>query len=194
MHSRLISTVVLGVGLWLSLNSVLAAEHKPIQEVTPENWERHPRIVEIRKLYNETQSRLTAKKLKYQKKDYTVLPRSCRGTYPMEYVSLATDAEGRVRLYTTAQRISHDDLLTTQYYYDDNGKLRFSYVTNKSDGLATIEYRIYLDENGKVFWDVRTEAKKATFGESSQDPWMVRVTSATQADTEFKGARVKCAE
>ncbi len=165
-----------------------------MEEITTDNWEHHPRIVEVRKLYNEIQSLLTQKKLKYKKKDYTTLPRSCRGTYPIEYLVLAEDAEGHARLHITAQRISHDDLLTTQYYYDKNGALRFAHITNKSSEYATIEYRVYLTDQGKVFWDTRTEAKKTTFGVTTRDPWMVRVATAAQAKTDFNEAVVKCKE
>jgi hypothetical protein len=192
MHKR--SLLFLSTAFWLIPCLIQAAERKPAEEITPENWEHHPRIMEVRKLYNEIQSLLTQKKLKYQKKDYTVLPRSCRGTYPMEYLVLAEDTQGRVRLHTTAQRISHDDLLTTQYFYDPKGILRFAYITNKSSEYATIEYRVYLTDQGKVFWDTRTEAKKTTFGETTKDPWMVRVVTAAQARTDFNEAEVKCRE
>ena len=190
MHKRLLLSLSTAFCLLPCL--IQAAERNPVEEVTPENWERHPRIVEVRKLYNEIQSLHAQKKLKDQKKDYTPLPRSCRGTYPMEYLVLAEAAEGRVRLHTTAQRISHDDLLTTQYYYDTKGTLRFAYITNKSSEYATIEYRVYLTDQGKVFWDTRTEAKKTTFGETTNEPWMVRIVTATQARKEFNEAEVKC--
>jgi hypothetical protein len=162
--------------------------------ITPQNWQHHPRILEVRKLYDNIQSKLATKELKYQKKDYTVLPRSCRGTYPLEYLALAADADGRIRMYTRAHRISHDDLLTTRYYYDDKGRPRFSYVTNESDEFSTIEYRIYLDDQGNMFWDVRSEAKKMRFGEASEDLPTVEAFSAKQAATEFQEAKIKCAE
>ena len=194
MRNRIFLVVFLSIAFWYPFNIALASDSSASQEVTSENWERHPRIVEIRKLYNSIQSMLTARTLKYQKKDYTKLPRSCRGTYPTEYLALATDAEGHVRLYIAAQRISHDDLLTTQYFYNDKGRLRFAYITNQSNEFATIAYRVYVDEQGKVFWDVRTEAKKTTFGEFSQDSAMVQVITAEQARAEFAEAVVNCRE
>ena len=192
MRVHIRSLVALGIGALYPFNFGFTAEQTTPQEVTKVNWEHHPRIVEVRKIYNEIQSKLARKQLRYQKKDYSVLPESCRGTYPMEYLAIATDGEGRVRVYTTAQRISHGDLLTTHHYYDEKGRLRFVYMTNKSDEFATIENRVYLDEKGKVFWDVKTEAKKITFGEITQDPWVIKNTTNEGTLATFKSAEVKC--
>lgn len=194
MLRRVAASVVLMTACGVAPWPCMAAGDVLSEAITPQNWQHHPRILEVRKLYDNIQSKLATKELKYQKKDYTVLPRSCRGTYPLEYLALATDAEARIRMYTTAQRISHDDLLTTRYYYDDKGRARFSYVTNESDEFSTIEYRIYLDDHGNIFWDVRTEAKKMRFGEASEDLPTVEAFSAKQAATEFHGAKIKCAE
>jgi hypothetical protein len=112
----------------------------------------------------------------------------------MEYLAVATDGEGRVRAYTTAQRISHDDLLTTRNYYDEKGRLRFVYMTNKSNEYATIENRVYLDEKGKVFWGVKTEAKKLTLGEITREPGMIRSTTNEGVLASFRSSEVKCSQ
>ncbi len=194
MRIRILVIFMLSVGTSLPIDRALAAEQANPPGVTGTNWERHSRIIEIRTIYNEIQSKLARKQLKYETKDYTVLPESCRGTYPMEYLALATDSDGRVRVYTRAQRISHGDLLTTQYYYDNKGRLRFVYMTNKSNEYATIENRVYLDEQGKVFWDVKTEAAKTTFGEITEDPWIIKETTNQGKVAEFKNAEIKCRE
>src|SRR5438132_2336859 len=174
MRIHIRSLVALSLAVLCFFDFGFAAGQATSQELTKINWEHHPRIVEIRKIYNEIQSKISRKQLRYQKKDYSVLPESCRGTYPMEYLAIASDGGERVRVYTTAQRISHGDLLTIHHYYDEKGRLRFALMTNKSAEFATIENRVYLDEKGKVFWDVKTEAKKVTFGEITQDPWMIK--------------------
>lgn len=171
----------------------MPAQPKTYQEITESNWENHPRIVEIRKLYNDIQSKLESKALKYQEKSFAKLPRSCRGTYPIEYFGVATDRANRVRMYIRAQRISHDDLLTRRSYYDEGGHLRFVYETNESAGFATIKKRIYLTDKGNVFWDVESEAKKLTFGKevTSSPSEIYKVTNAGILEN-FRRTKVKC--
>ncbi len=195
MHARTSSFAIAACGILatlLALPPALAEQPKPEQEITKDNWEHNPRIVEVRKLYNDIQSKLESKKLKYQKKDFSKLPRSCRGTYPLEYLAVATDHAGRVRMFIQAQRISHDDLLTTRMYYDEGGRARFVYKTNESPGFVTIENRIYLNEQGKVFWDVEKEAKKLTFGEITRDPSEIHEVTNKYILDNFKRTKVQC--
>ncbi len=189
-----IAFVMCGImGTLLASSLALAAPPEGEGEVTEQNWEHHPEILEIRKLYGDIQSKLESGKLKYQKKSFARLPRSCRGMYPREYLAIATDRAGRVRMYTAAQRISHDDLLTTRHYYDEGGHLRFVYRTNESsEGFATIHNRVYLNEQGKVFWDVESEAKQVKFGEITRDPAEIgEITSAGILD-DYNKTKVEC--
>lgn len=194
MHVRKVSiAVVAGAVLCALLAPICAAAEppKPEPEITEKNWEQHPKIVEIRKLYNDIESKLANKKLKYQKKNFAKLPRSCRGTYPTEYLAIATDRANRVRLDVRAQRISHDDLMTTRNYYDEDGHLRFVYRTEESPGFATVHYRMYLNEQGKMFWDVKTEAKKVKFGEMTRSEEVMNLTTAGMLEG-FGSVEVKC--
>lgn len=151
--------------------------------------------MEIRNIYTAIRTALDKKQLTYQEKNFTKLPRSCRGTYPLEKLALASDPKGNVRLYSTARRVSHEDLLTIERYYDGKGLLRFVYMKNKSDIYATIENRVYLDEKGKVLWDARTEAGKTTFGDiTDRDEWVIGIKSGAAARNEFAGTEVKCSE
>ncbi len=193
MKRRLIAILVLSVSL--STTAAPGAEKTGLQEITEKNWERHPWTVEIRNIYKEIRTALDKKQLTYQEKDFTKLPRSCRGTYPLEKLALASDPKGSVRLYSTARRVSHDDLLTIERYYDGKGLLRFVYMKNGSEVYATIENRVYLDEKGKVLWDARTEAGKTTFGEiADEDEWVVGIKSGAAARNEFVSTEVKCSE
>jgi len=162
--------------------------------LTQENWKRHPRIVEIRSIYKKIRKAIEKKKLTYIEKNFSKLPRNCRGTYPIERVAVAYDSKGRVRLYVFAQRISHDDLQTTEYYYNQNGKLRFVFMSNKSQYYATIENRVYLNEDAEVFWDVEKELKKLTYGEVTSDPHQIREISTKGLKESVKQTKVKCSE
>lgn len=162
--------------------------------ITEQNWSRHPRIIEIRKIYEGIRAGLDNKSLTYVEKDFSKLPRDCRGTYPIEKLAVAYDKKGRVRLYIHAQRISHDDLQTDEYYYDQDGKLRFVFMTNKSDVYATIENRVYVSATGKVFWDVKKESKKITYGEITSDPYQIREFTNMGTKELVEKTKVKCEE
>ncbi len=162
--------------------------------ITEQNWERHPGILEIRELYNDIQSGLQNKTLRYREKNYSRLPRSCRGTYPLEYVAVATDSARRVRAYIVAQRISHDDLLTTRKYYDQSGHLRFVYRTNESRGFATIENRVYLTGQGAIMWDVKSEGSKREFGEIARNPSEIGDLTTEGLLADFDSRKVGCAD
>lgn len=149
--------------------SALSAAPGSEQKITEENWKRHPKIVEVRKLYSEIQSQLQHKKLSFYKKSYTRFSRECRGIYPVEYVGIAKDGLGRVRMFVFAQRISDEALLTIWQYYDKDGHLRFVDRTNQLAGFVPTEDRIYLTREGRAFWDVSTEGKKSTFGEETRE-------------------------
>jgi hypothetical protein len=193
MKRLLIALLALSVSLLTT--TALGAEKTGLPQITEKNWDRHPLVVEIRNIYKEIKAALDKKQLTYQEKDFTKLPRSCRGTYPLEKLALAADPKGNVRLYITARRISHGDLLTIERYYDGKGMLRFVYMKNSSDEYATIENRVYLNEKGRVFWDVKTEAGKTAFGEiTDDDEWIVGIKSGAAARNEFVGTEVKCSE
>lgn len=184
------------MGTAVPLSHASSAEPAFPIEITEQNWESHPTILEIRKLYNDIQSALEKKTLKYREKNYSRLPRSCRGMFPTEYVAIATDSAKRVRMYVMAYRISHDDLLTTRSYYDDQGHLRFIYMTNESREYAKIENRIYLTQDGGVLWDVEDEAHRRTFGKFVSEPSELDHMS-TQMTTEglmaeFDSMKVRC--
>jgi len=194
MQVRKVSAAIVGGAILCALlvPAYAAEPPKPEPEITEKNWEQHPTIVEIRKLYNDIQSQLEHKKLKYQKKSFAKLPRACRGMYPTEYLAIATDRANRVRLDVTAQRISDDDLLTTRNYYDEDGRLRFVYRTDESsEGFATIHYRMYLTDQGKIFWDVKTEGKHVEFGEMTRSREMMNLTTAGLLDG-FMRIKVEC--
>ncbi len=180
--------------LFCGTSAVAADTPDSLTAITENNWRVHPRIVEIRKIYEEIRKALDNKSLTYLEKDFSKLPRSCRGTYPIEKLAVAYDKKGNVRLYIHAQRISHDDLQTDEYYYDQNGKLRFVFMTNKSDVYAKIENRVYVSTTGKVFWDVKKEAKEITYGEITSDPYQIKELTNKGIKERIEKTEVTCEE
>ena len=181
--------------LIIAINTIpLGISANDDNEITEKNWKQHPKIVEIRSIYKEIRNKIDSKKLIYIEKNFSKLPRDCRGTYPVEIKAVAHDSKNRVRLYIFAQRISHDDLLTTEYYYNQRGILRFVFISNKSQYYATIENRVYLNEEAEVIWDVKKEAKKLTYGEITSDPYQIRQYKTKGLIQDVKVTEVKCYE
>lgn len=197
MRARTLHTIIACGILGTSLAPVPAfpAEPTPEQAITEKNWEQHPKIVEVRKLYEEVQSLLKQKKLKVRERNFLKAIAACNQvTYPIEFVRIATDDAGRVRLFAYGQRISDNALLTKWEYYDENGHLRFVDRTNQHAGWVPIEDRIYLTEQGRSFWDVSTEGKKNTFGDETREHYekdRFELTSK-EAMNVFEGQGVEC--
>lgn len=175
-------------------SGLIANQKDNATPLTEENWSSHPKTLEIRKIYKEIRAGLDNKGLKYIEKDFSKLPRECRGVYPVEKLAVAYDKKDRVRLYIHAQRISHDDLLTKEHYYDKDGRLRFMFMSNTSEIYATIENRVYVNKAGKVFWDVKTEAKKMKYGEITADPSIISSYTNEYAKNFVERTEVKCDE
>lgn len=197
MRTRTLHTIIAcGIlGILLAPACVFSAEPTPEQAITEQNWEQHPKIVEVRKLYEEIQSMLKQKKLKVQERSFLKAIAACdRVLYPIEFVRIATDGAGRVRMFAYGQRISDNALLTKWEYYDETGRLRFVDRTNQLPGFVPIEDRIYLTEQGRAFWDVRTEGKKNTFGEETREHYENTRFELTgkEAMNVFKGQGVEC--
>lgn len=183
------------LGVSLAPNAALSAPPSSKKPITKKNWKQHPRIVEVRKVYDEIQSLLKQKKLKIRERNFRTAIEACNQvTYPMEFVRIGTDDAGRVRLFVSGQRISDNALLTQWEYYDKSGHLRFVDRTEQLEGFVPIEDRIYLTDQGRVFWDLRTEGKKTTFGEEAHEPYgkdPFELTSS-RAMNLFKVAGVEC--
>lgn len=196
MRTRTLHTII----ACATLGALLApapsfAEPAPEQAITEQNWEQHPKIVEVRKLYEEIQAMLKQKKLKVQDRNFLKAIAACdRVLYPIEFVRIAADKTGRARLFVYGRRISDNALLTTWEYYDEGGRLRFVDRTNQLPGFVPIEDRIYLTEQGRAFWDVTTEGKKTTFGEETREHLEADHFSLTsqEAMNGFQGQEVEC--
>ena len=192
MRNKSIYQLMLIAILLTPVSELVAESVDTSSLITQFNWRNHHRIKKVREIYDKIQGMIDKKEIKVQKKDFTGLSRDCRGTYPLEYLELGVDAEGLVRIYTFAQRISHDDLETTKYYYSKEGVLRFVFVTVKSEELSDVSYRVYFDDSEKIIWDVKQEGKKLVYGEVSKDPTNVRMVTASRAIVEFREVEVKC--
>jgi hypothetical protein len=132
-------TTVLGLAL-----AVLAGARSPAGEAGGKA--KHPEppgVLEIRALYDETQAAIVAGPLTERKRTFS-------GCEPYEDVLrvLHLDAAGRVRHYRNSGG-SEDSMVTRDFYYDRQSRLRFVFIQAGAVNDTRIEHRIYLDEGGR---------------------------------------------
>lgn len=121
--------------------------------ITKANWQRHPKITQVRAIVQSVKAGIGRKSL-------TVRKRAFEYCEPYEDTArtIATDAKGRVRFYGN-EGGSDDSALKWEYYYDERGRLRFVFITGGAVNGSKLEHRIYFDENGKRLWEDHTYKK-----------------------------------
>jgi hypothetical protein len=121
--------------------------------ITKANWQRHPKITQVRAIVQSIKAGMSRKSL-------TVRKRAFEYCEPYEDVArtIATDAKGRVRFYVR-EAGSDDSALKWEHYYDEMGRLRFVFITGGAVNGSKLEHRIYFDENGKRLWEDHTYKK-----------------------------------
>ncbi len=117
-------------------------------EVTKENWREHPKVVEVRNIYQAVNG--GRKKLVMKKRTFEY----CE-PYADTVRIVGTDARGRVRFYQR-EGGSDDSALTFEHYYDEAGRLRFVLITGGAVNGSKVEHRIYFDAEGKRIWEIRS--------------------------------------
>lgn len=117
-------------------------------EVTKDNWREHPKIVEVRNIYQAVNGGRKALRMKKRTFEY------CEPGEDTARI-LGEDASGRVRFYQT-EGGSDDSALKFEHYYDVTGRLRFVLITGGAVNGSKVEHRIYFDGAGKRIWEIRS--------------------------------------
>ena len=142
------------LGFTLILASVAVA-----QPITAKNWQNHPAILEVRRIYIETNALITAKKLKLETKKFGYCP-----LWDLERKKYS-DMRGVVRRYVKAGG-SEDSAVTLEHTYDSSGRLRFVLVTAGAVNDTHEEWRFYFSVSGQRLWvDRRQTGPGYTFFE-----------------------------
>lgn len=169
---------------------VAAAEVNAEAEITMANWITHPKIVEVRRLVEETDAAT------YTPVTATFCAASTRGEF--ERTKLV-DTRGVVRELVIGSG-SEGGASTDSYYYDAAGTLRFAFLTHNDVHGNQSETRVYNDASGRRIWEVAraiwvgdedptTEITKAPF-EPTADVVLLDPRSASPAD--WFGAPARC--
>lgn len=151
--------------------------------VTLENWRTHPRIAEIRTIYEEIQKERARGRGTTSTRRFDYDSPACQATYPIQATSLWRDEAGRPRAYVVDQTVSHRELMRIERYYDSEGRLRFIFV-DRFPG----ETRLYLGSEGAVLWSVSRNDGADAIDPHDRDDWETRPATAAEARAEFEGA------
>ena len=150
--------VILSLG-WLAQSACA------VEPINGKNWNTHPSIVEIRAIYTDIVQALDAGKLKKQERKF--ITENCH--HEKDTVrTLYTDAQGIHRLFQGAGG-SEDSKVHRSFFYDVNGKLRFSFIRGGASDGTVLEYRIYFSPEGKKIWSMKK--KTGGPGYTFPDEW-----------------------
>lgn len=115
--------------------------------INDRNWQQHPKIKKVRAIVDAVQLGLKKKSFKISKREFEY----CE-PYEDTMRTMAVDSKGHVRFYVS-EGGSEDSSLKFQHYYDEDGHLRFVFITGGAVQGAQLEHRIYFDETGKRIWE-----------------------------------------
>jgi hypothetical protein len=159
------STVFTVIFIFVFSLALVSAE----KEITDKNWNTHPKIIEVRKLYNDIEEALLKKRITKMK---DVMQKEERG-FNETYI-LYADSENVIRK-VVVERGSDDSSIITSHYYDAKKNLRFVFIKAGAVNGASLEQRIYFDAGSNRIWEMRKylSKEKYTFPESWPQDWLV---------------------
>lgn len=137
----------------LGISTLLISPHLTVQAepITANNWQKHPDIIAIRDIFNAVQSDKASDQLIKKSRIFEY----CKPYVDMER-HLYTNQQGSPRLYIFSGG-SEDSSVTTETYYDTQGRLRFAFIRAGAVNNTTIEHRIYFSIKGKKLWENRKQ-------------------------------------
>ena len=142
---RIILAVILFAVIILS--GSFGARAMQEEKITASNWQRHPKILQVRAIVNSIDASIKKGSFKISKREFEY----CE-SYEDTLRKMAVDSKGVVRRYEN-EAGSDDSALTWRHYYDQLGHLRFVFITGGAANGAQLEHRIYFDESGKRLWE-----------------------------------------
>jgi hypothetical protein len=114
------------------------------EEINDANWQRHPKIMAIRKIVNSINEGLKRRAFKTSERQFE----SCPDTY-FTMRRIARDAKGRVAWYEDYSE-GEDSSWDYHQYYDQAGRLRFALIIVYAANGTREQHRAYFDESGRL--------------------------------------------
>lgn len=136
-----------GVSLLLLL--LIATPPQAADKVTAKNWQHHPRIEDVRAVFEEVRAARKKGELTERVRRATD---ECRD---WSLLRLATDTSSTVRYFYRAGG-GEDSVHQHAFYYDRAGRLRFALLSGAAVNDSSIETRIWFDGAGKELHRINT--------------------------------------
>lgn len=130
-------------------------------KITEKNWKQNPEIIQVRKIVEANQ------KLKKNWKKLDRVWNYCEPGVDTQRI-LYTDGKNIGRIYSNSGG-SDDSSVNLESHYDENGKLRFVFITGGAVNGSKLEHRIYFRANGDRFWELQKYVTGP--GYTFPDPW-----------------------
>lgn len=121
-------------------------------EITESNWLNHPKIKEIRGIYNVIQNSITTNEFKSETKEIKL------ETPKFKAITKFSDSNNIIRKYIK-QGGSEDSAHSVSYYFSTSKKLRFVLLSVRATNGTNLEYRLYYDEQGNKIWENKSLIK-----------------------------------
>ena len=135
--------LLIAIGL-VAFTSALSQESETI---TATNWRQHPKVKAVRDLVASVDAGIKKGVFKSSTRRFEY----CE-PYEDTLRKRVVDSRGVVRRYDR-EGGSDDSSLTLRHYYDPQGRLRFVFITGGAVNGASLEHRIYFDENAERIWE-----------------------------------------
>src|ERR1041384_4442170 len=105
------------------------------EKITASNWQRHPKILQVRAVVNSIDAGIKKGTFKVSKREFEYCD-----SYEDTMRKMAVDSKGVVRRYEN-EAGSDDSMLTWRHYYDQFGRLRFVFITGGAPAAPPLEKR-----------------------------------------------------
>ncbi len=115
-------------------------------EINDKNWQKHPKIIAIRRIVNSATAEVKSGAFKTEH-------RICEEGW-FSRLRIARDSKGTVRWYQHYQE-GEDSSWDDNFYYDDAGHLRFVLMTSYAANGTREQHRAYFDESGQLIYHGR---------------------------------------
>jgi len=125
---------------------VISATAQSEDEINDKNWQKHPKIIAIRRIVNSANAEVRNGAFKTEH-------RICEEGW-FSRLRMARDSKGTVRWYQHYQE-GEDSSWDDNFYYDDAGRLRFVLMTSYAANGTREQHRAYFDESGRLIYHGR---------------------------------------
>ncbi len=156
------------------------------EPITASNWQRHPKIMQVRAIVSSIDAGIKKRSFKVSKREFEY----CE-PYEDTMRKMAVDVKGVVRKYEN-EAGSDDSMLTWRHYYDTAGRLRFVFITGGAVNGSQLEHRIYFDESGKRLWEEHKYVKGP--GYTWPDVWPEEQNDTARPIQKFEPAKAFAAK